>query len=164
MSKVSAVVFLGAWHAGEKAASKKRPKNIFFISKITKANEKTNLENFISYATCKSVAFHKLPDKPDNMIKALSFFLLLVSFVSINAQLKSPEQFLGYKPGTHFTPHWKVVNYFQQVAANAASMVKLQQYGETNEGRPLMVAFISTPENIQNLENIRKNNLRLANQ
>jgi hypothetical protein len=43
-------------------------------------------------------------------------------------------------------------------------MVKLQQYGETNEGRPLIVAFVSTSENIQNLENIRKNNLRLANQ
>lgn len=108
--------------------------------------------------------FHKLPDKPRNMIKAISFSLLLLSFISINAQLKSPEQFLGYKPGTHFTPHWKVVSYFQQVAANASSMVKLQQYGETNEGRPLMVAFVSTPENIQNLENIRTNNLRLANQ
>jgi hypothetical protein len=98
------------------------------------------------------------------MLKAIAFFLLLVSFISINAQLKSPEQFLGYKPGTHFTPHWKVADYFRQVAANTSSMVKLQQYGETNEGRPLMVAFVSTPENIQNLENIRKNNLRLANQ
>ena len=98
------------------------------------------------------------------MIKAISSFLLLILFTSLNAQLKSPEQFLGYKPGTHFTPHWKVVNYFQQVAANASSMVKLQQYGETNEGRPLMVAFVSTSENIQNLENIRKNNLRLADQ
>jgi len=98
------------------------------------------------------------------MIKATWFILLLVLFNSINAQLKSPEQFLGYKPGTHFTPHWKVANYFQHVAANASSMVKLQQYGETNEGRPLMVTFISTTENIQNLENIRKNNMRLANQ
>jgi len=98
------------------------------------------------------------------MLKAISFFLLFLSFTSLNAQLKSPEQFLGYKPGTHFTPHWKVVNYFQHVAANASSMVKVQQYGETNEGRPLIVAFISTSDNIQNLENIRQNNLRLADQ
>ncbi|MFI5133384.1 MAG: M14 family metallopeptidase, partial [Chitinophagales bacterium] len=39
----------------------------------------------------------------------------------------------------------------------------LQQYGETNEGRPLLLAFISSPENIQRLEEIRMNNLRLAN-
>lgn len=108
--------------------------------------------------------FPKLPDKPDDMKKAFSFVLLLIFFVSVNAQVKSPEQFLGYKPGTHFTPHWKVVSYFQHIAANASSTVKLQQYGETNEGRPLIVAFISTAENIQNLENIRKNNLRLANE
>src|SRR5438034_3543441 len=42
-------------------------------------------------------------------------------------------------------------------------MVKLQQYGETNEGRPLMVAFVSTGDNMRNLDNIRNNNLRLAN-
>ncbi len=41
--------------------------------------------------------------------------------------------------------------------------MKLQPYGETNEGRPLLLAFVSSAENISNLENIRKNNLRLAN-
>lgn len=78
-------------------------------------------------------------------------------------QLRSPEEFLGYKIGTRFTPHWKIVNYFNHVSANASSIMKLQQYGETNEGRPLLLAFISSAENISNLENIRKNNLRLAN-
>jgi hypothetical protein len=79
------------------------------------------------------------------------------------AQVQSPEQFLGYKIGSRYTPHWKVVSYFQHVATNAAKNVKIQQYGFTNEGRPLMVAFISTDENMSNLENIRVNNLRLAN-
>jgi hypothetical protein len=98
------------------------------------------------------------------MTRVIISFLLIGFCISLNAQVKSPEQFLGYKIGTRFTPHWKVVNYFQHVAANAPTMVKLQQYGETNEGRPLMVAFISAAENMQNLENIRKNNLRLADQ
>src|SRR5439155_11018995 len=97
------------------------------------------------------------------MQRVTTTIFLVAFFISANAQLKSPEQFLGYRIGTHFTPHWKVVNYFQHVAANAAPMVKLQQYGETNEGRPLMVAFVSTADNMQNLENIRKNNFRLAN-
>jgi hypothetical protein len=42
-------------------------------------------------------------------------------------------------------------------------MVKLERYGETNEGRPLLLAFVSSAENIRNLESIRLNNLRLAN-
>ncbi len=94
-------------------------------------------------------------------IVALSVSLLL--FITVMAQLKSPEEFLGYKIGTRYTPHWRVVSYFQHVVQYAAENVKLQQYGETNERRPLYLAFVSSKENIANLESIRLNNLRLAN-
>ncbi len=94
-------------------------------------------------------------------------FLLLVTMILIGmftfAQLKSPEQFLGYKIGTRFTPHWRVVSYYQYVAQMLPATVKLQQYGETNEFRPLYMAFVGTEANISNLEQIRMNNLRLAN-
>lgn len=93
-------------------------------------------------------------------ILLLSFFSALI----LNAQLKSPGEFLGYKIGTHYTPHWKIVSYFQYVANTLPATVKLHQYGETNEGRPLLVVFIGTAEHIENLESIRANNIRLANQ
>lgn len=89
-------------------------------------------------------------------------FLLVASFCF--AQLQSPEQFVGYKIGTKYTRHHQVVEYFKHVAAEASQMMKLQQYGTTNEGRPLYLAFISNANNISNLENIRVNNLRLAKQ
>jgi hypothetical protein len=92
-----------------------------------------------------------------------SVLIALTMLCSLNAQLKSPEEFLGYKIGSRYTPHWKVVNYFNHVAANTATTMKLDKYGETNEGRPLLVSFISSAENIQQLEAIRLNNLRLAN-
>ena len=79
------------------------------------------------------------------------------------AQLKSPDDFLGYKIGSRYTPHWKIVSYFQSIATAASANIKLEQYGQTNEGRPLMVAFISSADNISRLEQIRLNNLRLAN-
>jgi hypothetical protein len=94
--------------------------------------------------------------------------LLLLAFAfcyafAVSAQtVQSPEQFLGYKIGSHFTPHYKIVDYFKSVDKNSPAMVKLEQYGQTNEGRPLLLAFISSAENISNLENIRLNNLRLA--
>lgn len=90
--------------------------------------------------------------------------LSLVLIISINcfAQIKSPEEFLGYKIGSRYTPHYQLVNYFKYIADRVPAMVSLQQYGETNEHRPLYVSFISTAENISNLENIRLNNLRLA--
>ena len=79
-----------------------------------------------------------------------------------NAQTKSPEEFLGYKVGEHFTPHYKIVDYFKQVAAQNPTLVSLQQYGKTNEGRPLYFSYISSAENIKNLESIRENNMALA--
>ncbi len=92
---------------------------------------------------------------------------LVVSFlctISISgfAQLKSPEQFLGYPLGLKYTPHHKIVSYFQQTAVATPQMMKLVQYGETNEGRPLLLAFIASAENMARLEDIRKNNLRLT--
>ncbi len=41
-------------------------------------------------------------------------------------------------------------------------VMKLDQYGETNEARPLLLAYIATAENLGKLEDIRKNNLRLT--
>jgi hypothetical protein len=95
------------------------------------------------------------------VVPVFLFFLLSGSTI---AQLKSPEEFLGYKIGTKFTPHWKIVDYFKSVAAAVPGAVKLEQYGQTNEGRPLMVAYVSNDANISNLENIRKQNLYLAKQ
>ncbi|MEP7373645.1 MAG: M14 family metallopeptidase [Chitinophagaceae bacterium] len=98
------------------------------------------------------------------MLKRLLSLLIFSSFIcAAVAQIKSPEEFLGYKIGTRYTPHWKLVNYFQYITQALPTSVKLQQYGETNEHRPLYLAFISSEENIGNLENIRLNNLRLAN-
>jgi len=97
------------------------------------------------------------------MYKNLLVGIVILFFVSANGQLKSPDEFLGYKVGTHYTPHWKIVSYFQHVATNASANVKLEQYGQTNEGRPLLLSFISSPDNINRLEQIRLNNLRLAN-
>ena len=78
-------------------------------------------------------------------------FLFVVCQIGF-AQLQSPEQFLGYKIGSRYTPHWRIVDYYKHVAGAMPGMVKLQQYGQTNEGRPLMLAFVSTANNITNLE------------
>lgn len=99
------------------------------------------------------------------MLKKLTLSLVFVAFavVSFAQQIQSPSEFLGYKLGSQFTPHARVVEYFKYVA-EASKNVKLHQYGATNEGRPLMVMFIGTEENIDRLEAIRKHNLWLAGQ
>lgn len=97
------------------------------------------------------------------MKSLLSILALLVLSVSVTAQnVPSPESYLGYKVGTRYTRHHKIVDYFNTVAKARPDMVKIESYGQTNEGRELMLAFVSSPENMQRLEAIRLNNLRLA--
>lgn len=91
-----------------------------------------------------------------------SFCLVLFFWISASAQVQPPAQFLGYPVGSRYTPHWRIVEYFRHVAAQAPAQVKLQEYGKTNEGRTLLVMYVSSPENITNLESIRRNNLHLA--
>ncbi|MDZ4071262.1 MAG: M14 metallopeptidase family protein [Sediminibacterium sp.] len=97
------------------------------------------------------------------MKSLLSILVVLVLSISVTAQnVPSPETYLGYKVGTRYTRHHKIVEYFNTVAKARPDMVKIESYGQTNEGRELMLAFVSSPENMQRLEAIRLNNLRLA--
>lgn len=94
----------------------------------------------------------------------LSLIALIVFSVigsSANAQ-QTPSDFLGYELGSRFSRHHQVVDYFEHVA-ESSDRVKLIQYGETNEGRPLMVAVVSAPGNMARIDEIRMDNLRLAN-
>jgi len=92
-------------------------------------------------------------------MKQLIFGLFLIMATSLQAQLQTPAQFLGYEIGTEFSRHADVVNYFEHVAANS-NMVMYDSYGKTNERRPLTYAVISTPENLANIEKIRTDNLK----
>ncbi|WP_026235578.1 M14 family zinc carboxypeptidase [Echinicola pacifica] len=82
---------------------------------------------------------------------------LLVTFSM--AQTKSPEAFLGYELGSRFTPHHRIVAYFEHVAAQNSN-VHLQYYGQTYEYRPLLVVMVSAQQNMDQMEEIRKDNLR----
>ena len=102
----------------------------------------------------------------------LSAFTLLMSSFSLLAQpsitmakplrIQSPDEFFSFRRGEQFTPHAQLNAYFEYLAANAPNTMRLEKYGRTNEGRPLQVAYFSTPENLARLEQIRINNLRLA--
>jgi len=87
------------------------------------------------------------------------FLFLFLSTLLTAQTLKSPSQFLGYEIGSRFTRHHNVVDYFKYVS-ETTSNVKLEKYGETYEHRPLYVSYISSQENIDNIENIRKENLK----
>ena len=90
--------------------------------------------------------------------KSLSNLFLLFTLV-LQSQIQSPKEYLGYSLGTNFSRHHQVVDYFKHLETGSEAL-QLQSYGKTNEGRLLQLVFISSPENLKNLESIRKTHLQ----
>ena len=91
----------------------------------------------------------------------------IILFLFINTQvfsqnIQSPSEYLGYEIGTQFSRHSQVIDYFDYVSNELPDNVKMEKYGETYERRPLYLAYISSKENIKNIDLIRKNNLSNA--
>ncbi|MEL6593202.1 MAG: M14 family zinc carboxypeptidase, partial [Bacteroidota bacterium] len=92
-----------------------------------------------------------------------SIFVLLLGSLclpfSLFSQVPSPADFLGFELGEQFSYHHQVVEYFKTVGA-ASPNVQIQSYGQSSERRELMVAIVSDPSNLAELEAIRTDNLK----
>ncbi|MES1242040.1 MAG: M14 family metallopeptidase [Acidobacteriota bacterium] len=95
-----------------------------------------------------------------NLISPLSAGEVL-DFPPVDAKVPRPDQVLGYPLGARFT-HWdRIVDYLKQVAA-ASPRVKVMEYGRTYEDRPLVLVAISSPANLERLDEIQQAHQRLA--
>ncbi len=79
----------------------------------------------------------------------------------LDPKVPRPDAFLGYSLGARFTSWDRIVAYLEALDA-ASDRVKMWEYGKTYEGRPLKLLALSTPENLERLEEIRGNVQRLA--
>jgi len=70
-----------------------------------------------------------------------------------DAQIPTPSKVLGFGLGERHLRHDQLNHYFNALA-QASARIKLTQIGATNEFRPQILATISSPENIANLEAI----------
>lgn len=79
----------------------------------------------------------------------------------LDEKVPRPDAVLGYPLGARFTSWDRIVSYLETLDA-ASPRVKMWEYGRTYEGRPLKLVAVSTPENLERLEEIRQNVQRLA--
>ncbi len=95
----------------------------------------------------------------------MRFRLLAFAFLftlPVAAQtVPTPEAFLGYSLGDHFTMQHRVLGYAEAVA-EASPRVEIMPYGQTYEGRPLVVVVVASEKNMGRLEAIRQSNLAMA--
>ena len=79
------------------------------------------------------------------------------------AQPPTPAEVLGFEPGDDYQlALWEPLHEFYTRLAESSDRVELRQIGESVLGRPLIVLFISSAENIAALEDIRENSEMLA--
>ncbi|TAK65384.1 MAG: hypothetical protein EPO24_02675 [Bacteroidetes bacterium] len=78
-----------------------------------------------------------------------------------NASVTTPDAFLGFPLGQRPARYDQVVRYLQTIASQS-SRVKMFEMGETYERRKQYYLVISSEENQKKIEELQRNNLRLA--
>jgi hypothetical protein len=90
--------------------------------------------------------------------------ILLLSFGVFAQNVPSPKSVLGFHPTDDRTiADWKqITDYFAKLDA-ASDKVKVQEIGKTTLGKSQIVAFISSADNIKNLERYKNYNFAINN-
>jgi hypothetical protein len=96
-------------------------------------------------------------------MRVFSFLCLLAipSIAAAQAAVPSFRDVTGHNFGERITRHHQMQDYVQRLAATS-DRVRLIRQGESWEGRALLLAVVTAPENHGRLEEIRQNSLRLA--
>ena len=81
--------------------------------------------------------------------------------VTYNNKIPKPQEVLGYIPGEWHASHDQILNYMRALA-EASPRISLENRGRTYEGRPLILLTITSEENHQNLEEIRRQHVALT--
>ncbi|HSG68519.1 MAG TPA: M14 family zinc carboxypeptidase, partial [Bacteroidales bacterium] len=94
---------------------------------------------------------------------AFILLLVLMQMLSQAQDVPKPAEFFGFVPGAdrmlfNYDP---LINYLKELE-NTSDRIKLEQIGNTPMGKPIYVAFISSPENITRLDELKNINKELA--
>lgn len=102
------------------------------------------------------------------MLLALAFAASLFSdfdfygFGPYDEKVPRPEQILGYSPGERHTTLMEQEVVLRAIQTSANERVQITYYGKSTEGRPLRILTFSDPENMNNLDEIKAYNQKIA--
>ena len=91
--------------------------------------------------------------------KTLSLDYYLPQASGYSASIPTPSSSLGYEVGEWHVRPEQIAYYFENLAS-ASDRVKIEVIGYSHEKRPLILAYISSPENLKNLEQHRASHIK----
>jgi len=77
-------------------------------------------------------------------------------------QIPTLESVVGHTSGEAITSPAEILAYFEALRAAAPDRMRIVEYGESWQGRPLVYAIISAPENMARLDEIKQDLQRLG--
>ncbi len=81
--------------------------------------------------------------------------------VEFNANIPTPSSVLGYEVGEWMVSHDQLVMYLKTIA-NSTNRAVLKEYARSHENRPLYHLIFSSPKNLEKLDKIRTEHLKLS--
>jgi hypothetical protein len=87
---------------------------------------------------------------------------LVAALAAVPNDVTPPEKFFGFRLGTDKKlARWdKIVDYYR-LLEKESDRIRVIDLGPTTEGNPYLLAIVSSPANLSNLERLREANLRL---
>jgi len=117
------------------------------------------------------VSLHRVVSRPITWLVGALWLLAAPAFAQsayffpqggeFDPSIPTPQQFLGYEIGSRYTRHDQLVAYFNELAKHS-DKIKVEQIGSSYEGRPLVIATVTSAQNQQQLETLRRQHVTLA--
>ncbi len=79
----------------------------------------------------------------------------------LDPAIPTPEQFLGYPIGSHYTRHDRLVDYFRELARHS-DKITVHDIGESYQRRPLISLVITSAANQARIDDIRARHATLV--
>jgi hypothetical protein len=98
-----------------------------------------------------------------NLVSCAVLLILFTGLLSAQTEPITPEKYFGYQPGSDrklFT-YEELTTYLQKLAQTSPRL-KMTEIGTSPMGKPMYICFISAEGNIDNLEQLKEINKKLA--
>ena len=102
-------------------------------------------------------------------MKAIKHFLILAILCmfympsGVTQEVPKPLNYFGFEPGAdHMLFNYEPLIAYLQELEKVSDRIELRKIGTSPMGKPIYIAFISSPENIARLDELKEINKRLA--
>jgi Zinc carboxypeptidase len=82
--------------------------------------------------------------------------------VKYNPAIPTPKAFLGYEVGEQHANPFEIYAYFREVAKHS-DRIKIETYARSYENRELLLATVSSPENLSKIDQIKAEHAKITN-